>query len=319
MANQQIAPFIGELMGMEQKFAKATCSNIAFQQEVVFAIQAVQKNDFSVRIAQQNPVSLRQAFIQTAAVGLSLNPALAYAYLVPRDGKIILDISYRGLIKIATDIGSIKWARAELVYTGDDYAFNGPCSMPHHQFDGFASENERGDFRGAYCIVKTADGDILVDQMSAEAIYKVRDKSMAFAKKKAGPWVDWFQEMAKKSCIKRASKSWPKTEADTRLGSAIHYLNQEAGEGLAELAQQTQQQQSVPEKVQEIVVAADELPDVTDKVASFVTRLVQRAQSQGSWEAAIEYAKDRYKGKGDDLTYAVSTIRNAQSDAAQAA
>ena len=316
MANQQVAPFVGELMGMQQKFNKASVSNIAFQQEVVFAIQAIEKNDFSVRVAQQNPVSLRQAFIQTAAVGLSLNPALAYAYLVPRDGRIILDISYRGLIKIATDIGSVKWVKAELVYANDGFTYHGPCTMPDHNFDPFASEQQRGQFRGAYCIAKLPNGDILVDAMSAEDIYKVRDKSMAYARKQAGPWVDWFSEMVKKTIIKRASKTWPKS--DPRLESAIHYLNEQAGEGLAELAQKAQQpHHSEPEKVQEIVVAADELPEVTDQVANLVTRLIQRAKAQGSWEAAVEYAKDRFKG--DDLVYATSVIRNAQSDAANAA
>src|SRR3546814_4153463 len=90
--------------------------------------------------------------INVASTGLTLNPAHGHAYLVPRDGAIVLDISYKGLIKIATDTGSVLWARAECVYGKDTFRYHGPAAMPEHEADPFS---ERGEIVGAYCIAKT--------------------------------------------------------------------------------------------------------------------------------------------------------------------
>jgi recombination protein RecT len=199
----------------------------------MFAMQAIQKNDYIYGIANSAPDSVRNAVINVASIGLSLNPATAYAYLVPRDRRICLDISYQGLIKIATDTGSIRWAKAELVYTNDHFMYKGIAVLPEHSFNPFG---DRGDFAGVYCVAKTSDGDFLVETMTAEQIHDIRNKSEAyksFAKgtAKQCPWVDFFGEMTKKTCIKRASKTWPKSQRGDRLQTAISILN-ENGEGI---------------------------------------------------------------------------------------
>ena len=82
-------------------------TGVDWEKESVFAYQALSKNRFTMDVARQNPDSVRLAMINVASVGLTLNPALGYAFLVPRDGAICLDIGYQGLIKIATDTGSM--------------------------------------------------------------------------------------------------------------------------------------------------------------------------------------------------------------------
>ena len=148
----------------------------------------------------------KNAVINVAAVGLSLNPATHYAYLVPRGGKICLDISYRGLIKIATDSGSIKWAKAELVYEGDDFEYLGPSTIPNHkQADPFGPHSGTMlGLIGVYCIAKTSEGYFLVEKMSVAELIKIRDEASAAAKK--GPWTTYPGEMCKKCVIKRAQK-----------------------------------------------------------------------------------------------------------------
>lgn len=197
-----------------------------FKQECLFARQQIIKSDFTLDVASKNPASLQASILNVAAIGISLNPALQHAFLVPRDGHICLDLSYRGLTKIATDAGAIKWAKAELVYENDTFKYLGINKAPEFSADVFG---DRGKLRGGYCIAKLPDGEVLVDTMPIDEIHKVRDSSKAYTKKKAGPWVDWYEEMCKKTLIKRAYKTWPQTPNRVRLDKAIDVLNESEG------------------------------------------------------------------------------------------
>ena len=235
-AMQNAQPTWQQAIGQaERKFteiARATGVDLHFQKEAMFAMQIIGAKDFVAKAAANNPVSLRDAVVNVASVGLSLNPALKLAYLVPRDGAICLDISYQGLLKIATDTGSIMWAMAELVYSSDTFIWHGWDRSPEHTFDPFAADAERGELRGAYCVAKLHDGTILVDRMKAEKIYKVRNASKAYNRyeggkhKPSGPWVDYFDDMVKKAMLKQSYKIWPKTD---RLKEAMHIINEHEG------------------------------------------------------------------------------------------
>lgn len=208
-----------------------TDRSINFEREAGFAIQILTSNDYAMGIAQSNRQSVINAVTNVAAIGISLNPAKKQAYLVPRDGRICLDISYMGLLDLAIGSGSIRWGQAELVYEQDAFALNGFDKPPKHERNPFAKD--RGDVVGVYVVVKTHDGDYLTTTMTIDEVNGIRDRSSAWkawiSKKKSCPWVTDPGEMAKKTVIKRAYKLWPKTE---RLDKAIHYLNTDGDEGI---------------------------------------------------------------------------------------
>jgi recombination protein RecT len=184
-----------------------------------------------------NRQSLVDAVTNIAAIGISLNPAKKQAYLVPRDKKICLDISYIGLMDLAMATGAILWAQSELVYSNDSFALNGFDKPPTHSYNPFSKD--RGEVVGVYVVVKTSSGDYLTETMSMDEVNAIRDRSSAWKawikSQKSCPWVTDPGEMAKKTCVKRAYKFWPKTE---RLEQAIHYLNTDGNEGLASMAKQ---------------------------------------------------------------------------------
>jgi recombination protein RecT len=224
-----------DIYGARDAFASVlTDRSLNFEREAEFAIQTIAANDYSTKLALNNRQSVVNAVTNIAAIGISLNPAKKQAYLVPRDGKICLDISYIGLMDLAMNTGAIRWAQAELVYSGDNFALNGFDKPPTHSFNPFAKD--RGEVIGVYVVVKTADGDYLTETMSMDEVNAIRDRSSAWKayveKGKSCPWVTDPGEMAKKTCVKRAYKFWPKTD---RLEEAIHYLNTEGNEGLANL------------------------------------------------------------------------------------
>lgn len=208
---------------------------ISIPAEMNYAIQLLCANKFAVSIATQNPVSVQNALRNASAIGISLNPANKHAYLIPRNGPsgmaICLDISYMGLMHLAQSTGSIEWGQAKLVYEADDYQNQGIDKAPVHMYNSF---RERGQLIGAYCTVKTATGAYLTEEMSIDQIHAVRGRSEAFTggknkKPPSGPWVTDYEEMCRKTVVKRASKYWPKVE---RLNQAIEYLNTDGGEGI---------------------------------------------------------------------------------------
>lgn len=214
--------------GAEDAFSSVLVDrSLNFEREAGFAVQALTANDYAMGLAVKNKQSVINAVTNIAAIGISLNPAKRQAYLVPRDGKICLDISYMGLMDLAMATGSILWAQAEIVYEQDAFALNGFDKPPSHQYNPFAKE--RGAIVGVYVVVKTADGDYLTDCMSKDEIDAIMNRSQSVKSGKSSPWKTDYGEMAKKTVVKRAYKYWPKTD---RLDKAIHHLNTDGGEGL---------------------------------------------------------------------------------------
>lgn len=218
--------------------ANAIGNVVNFQREAGFAIDLLNASDFLRKCTTE---SIRTAVKNIAAIGITLNPALKLAYLVPREGKCCLDISAQGFIKLATDSGSVLTAKALVVRKNDTFVYHGPFEQPEHIFDPFATHAQRGAIIGAYSLAKLHDGTFICDTLNLEEINKIRSVSKA----KSGPWQQWEEEMMKKTALKRGYKSWPKTE---RLSQAEAVLNEHEGmdfgpaggskSGGAELAQQ---------------------------------------------------------------------------------
>lgn len=231
-----IATIAQDIYGTRDVFSSVlTDRSLNFEREAEFAIQTISSDDYATKLAMGNRQSVVNAVTNIAAIGISLNPAKKQAYLVPRDGKICLDISYIGLMDLAMVTGAIRWAQAELVREADHFALNGFDKPPTHTYNPFAKD--RGEVIGVYVVVKTADGDYLTEAMSIDEVNAIRDRSSAWKawvnNKKSCPWVTDPGEMAKKTCVKRAYKYWPKTD---RLEQAIHHLNTDGGEGLQGIA-----------------------------------------------------------------------------------
>lgn len=225
--------------------------HVKWEKESQFAIQALGNNEFLGKTAMANQVSLQNAIINVAAIGISLNPALKHAYLVPRDRKVCLDISYMGLLHLAMTSGAIQWGQAKLVYANDEYENVGIDKPPTHNQKTFGV---KGDIVGVYCTVKTGGGDYLTEEMDLAQLNKVK----AASKAANGPWKNWAEEMMRKTVVKRASKYWPQSE---RVGLAVDALNQH--EGLApekEVSADAVGEPCNEDQVFELIAAIDKSP-----------------------------------------------------------
>ncbi len=234
-----------------------TDQSVVWAKESQFAIQLFQKNDFLAQTAMSNPVSAQNAIINVAAVGITLNPASKLAYLVPRDGMVCLDISYMGLLHLAQSAGSILWGQCKLVYSNDTYESNGLDTAPTHKYNAFG---DRGSVVGGYCTVKTPGGDYLTEEMSLAEIKATE----ATSKAKNGPWKNFWEEMARKTIVKRASKYWPRAE---RLDNAIHVINEDEGIHVEPVMAHVPEEKLVEDEAQRKLKFETELAELCDKMS----------------------------------------------------
>ncbi|ELY4864856.1 recombinase RecT, partial [Cronobacter sakazakii] len=123
-----------------------------------------------------------------------------------------------------------------------------------HKYNAFG---DRGEVVGGYCTVKTPDGDYLTEEMSLAEIKAVE----ATSKAKNGPWKNFWEEMARKTIVKRASKYWPKAQ---RLDNAIHLLNDDEGmhqEPVMAYHSEEQIREDERKRQQEVIDKASDLCD----------------------------------------------------------
>lgn len=118
-----------------------------------------------------------------------------------------------GIIKKMRQSGELSSITARAVYEKDrfEYVLGDEERIVHEpNFD-----EDRGAFRLVYAIARLSDGTVQREVMTKAEIDKVRGASRAANN---GPWVSWFEEMARKTVVRRLSKYLPmSTEIDQVL------------------------------------------------------------------------------------------------------
>jgi recombination protein RecT len=229
--------FIVSLYALKDDWeAMLTNPRLKFAAEAEWAIQAFTKNDYAASTTLGNKDAALNAVRNIAAVGVTLDPARKFAYILPRDSKMVLDLSYMGLMDIAISSGSLQWAQAFRVYENDTFKLSGYSDAPKHERDPFSKD--RGAVVGAYVVVKTAQGDYLTSTMHIDEIHAIRARSSSWksylstkdsSKPKTCPWNTDPEKMELKTVVKNAYAYWPRSD---RLDQAIHYLNTDGGQGI---------------------------------------------------------------------------------------
>ncbi|MCW7550744.1 recombinase RecT [Photorhabdus sp. APURE] len=238
---------IRHLLSLERKFNAAIvhAPHISFQRECIFAKHIINNNNFLTDIATSNPQSFETAFLQLASSGLTLDPAQKQAYLVARNGRVILDVSYIGLCRMATDEGLCQDIIAELVFEHDTFKPKGRRQSPIHEYDPFAEKGDllltssdkgivgsRGHFRGVYVDYLMKYGCNLVffvDVRDLAASRAVSESWKKIEKRAYSPWTTFPWKMVLKSAIKQTVYHIPGNR--TRLSAIIDYLNTYGEEG----------------------------------------------------------------------------------------
>jgi recombination protein RecT len=110
-----------------------------------------------------------------------------------------------GILKKVRNSGELASVTAQIIHKNDKFRYWVDDHGEHieHEPELFA---DRGEIIGVYAIAKTKDESIFIEPMTKQQVEQVRSVSRA---KSSGPWVDWWEEMAKKTAIRRLSKKLP--------------------------------------------------------------------------------------------------------------
>jgi len=211
-----------KLEKVEKKFIELT-SKETWEREKSYAIQLFRKNP---TLQKANIRSTLESIINVANIGLTLNPALKLAYLVPRFSsqgvEVCLEASYQGLVKLITDTGSAKNVYCHIVYKGDDFQELLGTSIEIKHIPKRLSK----EIECVYAVAILNDGTKQVEVMSKWEIDEIKERSESYkaviqGKIKSCPWISDEGEMSRKTVIRRLCKYLPKTEQWEKLAKAI--------------------------------------------------------------------------------------------------
>jgi len=192
-----------------------------YNREIIFAKQAFDNND---NLAKCTLSSIKNAIVNIAWTGATLNPALQQAYLIPRKGKCCLDFSYRGLAKIAVDSTSVYDIDASAVYEDDEFYYEmGLNPILKHIPKMGDDDKQKGKVIAAYAIATLHHGIKKFVVLDKEKIERARKSSQS-----ANVWNAHYDEMAKKTAVKLLYKLLPQSE---RMSTAVSALNEHEGIG----------------------------------------------------------------------------------------
>lgn len=169
------------------------------------------------KLMQCDPTSVLTSCATAAQLGLEIG-VLNQAWLIPYGRDCQLQIGYGGLITLAKQ-GDVAAVTTEVVCQSD--YFKRTSDTIEHEWDPF--DDHRGDVVGVYCILTLKNGEKQYETMSVKEINAIRDRSKAG---RSGPWVTDYNEMARKTVLKRAMK---KVKLSLAAMQAIEHDNKQTG------------------------------------------------------------------------------------------
>ena len=202
-SNQQtLRAYIGSMTG---EIAKALPKVMTPERFTRIALSAVSNTP---KLADCTPQSFLAAMMNAAQLGLEPNTPLGQAYLIPYGNQVQFQIGYKGLLDLAYRSGEVKTIMAQTVYENDefDFSFGLEPTLKH-----VPAKTNRGKPVWFYAVFKLVNGGEGFEVMSVE---DAREHGKKYSKTyNNGPWQTNFEEMAKKTVLKKALKYAPlKTE-----------------------------------------------------------------------------------------------------------
>ena len=169
------------------------------------------------KLADCTQESFFKCLLDLSALGLE--PDGRRAYLIPYGTECTLVVGYQGLAELIHRAGYVSNIHADIVCDNDEFDYD-TGEVTKHKID---LRKPRGAMYAAYCIITYRDGSRKCEVMGMDDILSIRERSQGYqafkrGKTKSHPWETDFNEMAKKTVFRRASK-WVPMSSEIREAS----------------------------------------------------------------------------------------------------
>lgn len=189
------------LRSVREKIAEVAPRGVNVDRVILDAVLAVNASE---RLRGCTQASLVQAVIQIAAWGETIGVT---AHLVPYKTTATAQRNVRGIVRAMVQSGEVMSVEARTVTANEDaegrfrVEYGTDPKILHTPNIGDDSE-----IVAAYAVFTLPDGTKKFEVVSRADIEQARAKSQSG---NAGPWRDWYGEMAKKVAVKRGAKLIP--------------------------------------------------------------------------------------------------------------
>ena len=195
------------IKNMEGEIKRALPSVITPERFTRIVLSAISANP---QLGSCTPNSFLGAMMTSAQLGLEVNTPLGQAYVLPYRNKGVLEaqfqLGYKGLIDLAYRSGEVEVIQAHVVHENDDFEceYGLDPKLTHKPAD-----TNRGEPIKVYAVFKTKSGGFGFEVMSMEDVRKHAAKYSKSYGSGYSPWKTNFEEMAKKTVLKRVLKYAP--------------------------------------------------------------------------------------------------------------
>lgn len=246
---------------MEPEIKKALPSVITPERFTRMVFTALSTNP---QLLNCTPGSFLGAMMNAAQLGLEPNTPLGQAYLIPYKNHGVMEcqfqLGYKGLIDLVYRSEEVTDIQAHEVYENDEFEYElGLDPKLKH----IPALKGRGDVIMYYAVFHTKNGGYGFEVMSKDDVKAFASKTSQAYASAYSPWKKYFDEMAKKTVLKKALKYAPiKTEfvrqmqTDESIKSSISdsmadipdekVVTIDAGESKDAAIQQTQSKEEIP-------------------------------------------------------------------------
>lgn len=197
------------IAGRREAFAQVAPKHFSVDRLVKLAQASLSRTP---KLAQCTPESVLVQLMRCAELGLEPNSPLGGIHLVPFDNRKTNRtecqgiIDYRALVALARRSDQISAIAARVVYANDQFDPYEDEKGIHFTFKQAAGD--RGEMREVFAYATLKSGEVQFERMSKADIDRIRGRSRASS---SGPWVTDFDEMAKKTVLRRLCKLLPLT------------------------------------------------------------------------------------------------------------
>ena len=154
---------------------------------------------------QANPTKF--AIYLKNLITLGVDISQRQAYFLPFGNEITSVLDYKTLMALIKKHTNVKSIDAQLVYENEVFHVEQGKVVEHRQ-NPFASKDSKGALVGAYSVFTLEDNSRDYYFASLDEINKVKECSKS-ASSQYSPWTTWYDEMVKKTVIRKGMKFYP--------------------------------------------------------------------------------------------------------------